>query len=101
MAARAEYNSIKHGLRVNPGGSYIAVGAEQTPGVPAPPEAMRSMGGSPYGSTFFEIEHRAEEQAIQRYEATDYSSVSFARLVEIAEALELTIHYAVRLNQAG
>ena len=42
-----------------------------------------------------------QEQAIQRYEATDYFGVSFARLVEIAEALELTIHYAVRLNQAG
>ena len=42
-----------------------------------------------------------QEQAIQRYEATDYAGVSFARLVEIAEALELTIHYAVRLNQAG
>ena len=42
-----------------------------------------------------------QEQAIQRYEAADYSGVSFARLVEIAGALELTIHYAVRLNEAG
>ena len=54
--ARAEYNSIKHGLRVNPGGFYLAIGREESPGVPAPAEAMRSMGGSPYGSTFFEIE---------------------------------------------
>lgn len=58
--ARAEYNSIKHGLRVNPGGFYLAIGAEETPGVPAPPEAMRSMGGSPYGSSFFEIERLGE-----------------------------------------
>jgi hypothetical protein len=58
--ARAEYNSIKHGLRVNPGGFYMAVGHEETPGVPAPPEAMRSMGGSPYGSSFFEIERLGE-----------------------------------------
>ena len=42
-----------------------------------------------------------QEQAIQRYEATDYAGVSFARLVEIAEALELTIHYDVRLTQAS
>lgn len=41
------------------------------------------------------------EQAIQRYEATDYTGVSFARLVEIADALEITIHYDVRLSQAG
>ena len=33
----AEYNSIKHGLRVNPGGFYMAVGHEETPGVPTRP----------------------------------------------------------------
>jgi len=37
------------------------------------------------------------EQAIQRYEASDYAGVSFARLVEIAEALNLTVHDDVRL----
>lgn len=37
------------------------------------------------------------EQAIQRYEAGDYAGVSFARLVEIADALEVTVHYDVRL----
>ena len=41
------------------------------------------------------------EQAIQRYEVGDYAGVSFARLVEIAEALDLTIHYDVRLASAG
>ncbi len=41
-----------------------------------------------------------QEQAIQRYEATDYGGVSFARLVEIAEALDLTIHFDLRLTQA-
>jgi HTH-type transcriptional regulator/antitoxin HipB len=41
------------------------------------------------------------EQAVQRYEAADYAGVSFARLVEIADALEVTIHYDVRLSQAG
>jgi transcriptional regulator with XRE-family HTH domain len=41
-----------------------------------------------------------QEQAIQRYEATDYAGVSFARLVEIAEARVLTIHYDVRLTEA-
>lgn len=41
------------------------------------------------------------EQAIQRYEAADYVGASFSRLVEIAEALELTIHYDVRLVDAS
>ena len=34
-------------------------------------------------------------------EATDYASVSFARLVEIAAALDLRIHYDVRLTHAN
>ncbi len=42
-----------------------------------------------------------QEQAVQRYEANDYSGVSFSRLLEIADALELTIHYDVRLSQAS
>ena len=32
-----------------------------------------------------------QEQAIQRYEAADYFGVSFARLVEIASALEASV----------
>jgi DNA-binding XRE family transcriptional regulator len=41
------------------------------------------------------------EQSIQRYEAGDYAGVSFARMVEIAEALEVTVHYDVRLESAS
>jgi hypothetical protein len=51
--ARAEYNALKHGSRVRAGGFTLAVGMEETPGVPAPEEAMRSMGGSRFGSSFF------------------------------------------------
>ena len=40
-----------------------------------------------------------QEQAIQRYEAADYFGVSFARLVEIANALEASVDYVIRLNQ--
>jgi HTH-type transcriptional regulator/antitoxin HipB len=40
------------------------------------------------------------EQSIQRHEAGDYAGVSFARLVEIAEALDVTVHYDVRLASA-
>ena len=41
-----------------------------------------------------------QEQAIQRYEATDYFGVSFARLVEIANALEASVDYVIRLNRS-
>lgn len=42
-----------------------------------------------------------KEQAIQRYEATDYAGVSFSRLVEIADALDLAVHYDVHLTSTG
>ena len=47
-----EYNSIKHGLRVLMGGTTIALGLETTFGVPAPPENMRRVGGSKFGTRF-------------------------------------------------
>jgi len=48
-----EYNGIKHGLRAKPGGFHLAVGLEDTPGVPAAPEKMMSLGGSTFGSSYF------------------------------------------------
>lgn len=50
---RSEYNSIKHGLRVRPGGFTLAIGLEETPGVRAPPEKMQIVGSSVFGSSFF------------------------------------------------
>lgn len=51
---RVEYNSIKHGFRISSGGSWIAMGEEETPGMPCPPEKMQVVGGSEFGSSFFE-----------------------------------------------
>lgn len=41
------------------------------------------------------------EQAVQRYEATDYAGAGFERLVEIAAALGLTIRCSIRLATTG
>jgi hypothetical protein len=48
-----EYNGIKHGLRVEQGGFSLAAGIRDNPGTPAPPERMRFVGGSEFGSRFF------------------------------------------------
>jgi hypothetical protein len=48
-----EYNSIKHGLRARMGGFSLAMGAEDVPGVPAPPERMHTMANSEFGSSYF------------------------------------------------
>lgn len=51
-----EYNSLKHGFRVRPGGFRLAFGAEHEYGVFPPPEEMHSLGGSEFGSTFYVLE---------------------------------------------
>jgi len=47
-----EYNAIKHGLRPTPGGFSLRYGIGSTPGQVPPPESMRSLGGSEYGSSY-------------------------------------------------
>lgn len=53
---RSEFNSTKHGLRLQPGGIHITIGRQERPDVPAPPERMQSMGGSDFGSTVLKLE---------------------------------------------
>jgi hypothetical protein len=61
-----EYNSIKHGLRVNMRGFYLALGLEDIPGVPAPPENMRLMGSSQFGNYTSEKLHDSRNFRILR-----------------------------------
>jgi hypothetical protein len=51
-----EYNSIKHGFRIRSGGFALAIGLEHKYGVSPPPEEMKTIGKSDFGSTFFKIE---------------------------------------------
>lgn len=51
-----EYNNFKHGLRVGQGGFNISIGIPTSPEIPVPQEDMIDVGGSEYGSTFFEQE---------------------------------------------
>ena len=48
-----EYNSIKHGLRVRPGGFGLSVGMQESFGTPAKPEAMKPLGKGKFGSSFY------------------------------------------------
>lgn len=51
-----EYNSLKHGFRVKPGGFALAFGIETQPGIEPPSDEMQLLGKSEYGATFFKIE---------------------------------------------
>jgi len=53
---KEEFNSIKHGLRIRPGGFYMAIGTETEPGVRAPKENMQLLGKSDFGSSFLSYE---------------------------------------------
>jgi hypothetical protein len=50
---RAEYNWIKHGMRVAPGGFTLRMGAEPAFGVAPPEDEMRTVGASVYGCSAF------------------------------------------------
>lgn len=57
-----EYNSIKHGLRIRSGGFSFAIGAEDKPGVPAPPERMVLIGKGEFGKSYLNIEGIADSK---------------------------------------
>ena len=53
---RNEFNSVKHGLRLQPGGIQVAIGQQDRPDMPAPPERMQSIPGSKFGATVLRLE---------------------------------------------
>lgn len=59
-----EYNGAKHGLRIRPGGFTLAIGLEEIPGTPAPPNKMHNIGGSKFGTSYFSREKILENNRI-------------------------------------
>lgn len=51
-----EYNAMKHGFRVRPGGFALAAGSESTYGVAPPRSEMKIIGQSAFGTTFLKVE---------------------------------------------
>lgn len=56
LGSRSEFNSMKHGLRFQPGGFRLAFGLQEKRDVPAPPNRMEGMGGSKFGATTLTLE---------------------------------------------
>jgi hypothetical protein len=55
-----EYNSIKHGLRVKPGGFYMAVGPDTQSNAPAKKEKLQLLGKSDFGAKYLVTEKLLE-----------------------------------------
>lgn len=51
-----EYNSLKHGFRVQGGGFALAVGIEPSYGIPPPEDKMHLLGKSDFGTSFLRLE---------------------------------------------
>lgn len=88
--SREEYNALKHGSRVLAGGFTLAIGTEKTPGVAAPPDAMRRLGGSEFGSTFFAVERigTSKHHIRTRRTSVNWTPLSLAqRLVLISMSI--------------
>lgn len=87
--AQEEYNSLKHGTRVQLGGFNLSIGRQASPDVPAPQENMRLAAHSEFGSTFFRGEKLTKgHQAIRRV-SINWRPLEMARaLVLIAMSIE-------------
>lgn len=67
-----EYNSFKHGLRTSAGGFYLRLGPEETPGVSPPPEKMRTMATSTFGTSFYVTEGTGGQKPTPHFRVKQY-----------------------------
>lgn len=74
---RGEYNSIKHGLRIYMGGFSFAMGLEDTPGVPAPPERMQLVEQSDFGSSYYVAERLHKHNLRIRRQSVNWNPENF------------------------
>lgn len=61
-----EYNGIKHGFRIRPGGFGLRYGRQPEAGVPALLEEMKTLGYSKFGSSFFTLEKVPTDEKANR-----------------------------------
>lgn len=84
----AEYNSLKHGFRIGAGGFVLRIGLEHEYGVAPPESEMETVGGSPFGTTFFVPEPVADGPGGSRHFRIRRLSLNW-RAEAVAQALQL------------
>lgn len=95
----SEYNNIKHGLRVGMGGWWVAMGAEETPGVPAPAANMHIVGKSEFGTQLYEADDLAKRNfRIKRRSAAWDPRKFITALPLISISINNVISFAKFLN---
>lgn len=96
---RDEYNSIKHGYRVSPGGFSLFAGIEETPGEPA--KEMHAMGGSKFGTSFFRVtqcEPQKNRCHVSRRVSLNWNTDKIAGLLELVSVSTKNVLSALKIS---
>jgi hypothetical protein len=89
-----EYNSLKHGLRARSSPWFLSFGLEDTPGVPAAPERMRTVATSSYGTSYLRPENIKPHQWRLETQRSNWTPHDFALRIPLAvQLIENTITY--------
>ncbi len=94
-----EYNSIKHGFRVMPGGWFFAMGGQESPGVPAPLEGMHTISNEKYGSSYVEsVKLRNRQYRIMNHRLNWNPHTFLTQMPFIVASMQNLISYLLYRN---
>jgi hypothetical protein len=94
-----EYNSLKHGFRITSGDWYFAIGREDVPGTPAPPERMRVMASSQIGSSFLRPLPLVKHQWAIEDQRVNWNPAVFAKRIPlIADSIDNVLSFLKYVN---
>jgi hypothetical protein len=105
-AHQQEYNSLKHGFRIKPGGFSLSYGEEEQPGIPAAPEKMKLLGACEFGSSFLvatpplgRVCKKGEPSFYTRFNALNWNPESLRWALElIGMSIQNVVAFLRRVN---
>jgi hypothetical protein len=97
-----EYNSLKHGLRVRSGEWFMAMGVEESYGVAPPPERMRVMASSQYGSDFLRTVKFSKYNKAFENQRVNWEPAVFAKRISlIADSISNVLSFLKYVNKSS
>ena len=93
---RAEYNSIKHGLRVSHGALQLRIGLEHEYGVSPPADEFKTLGASPESSSFLVAKKfewaRGQENSINFHMEKVTVAFSSDKIIRELQVMKMIMH---------
>lgn len=91
-----EYNSIKHGLRISPGGFGFAYAIGEFPDSPVPADKMNLVGESEFGSSHYSI-HKVQGLNLHLFSKLNHHNWSPTELFASVELIACSIHNVIAM----